>query len=108
VPDNGNLSAGARPVIACHYYFMKGAHIIATITLTQIKHALINAGFSTKDSVQQGPGQSTPRHVSHLGGFAPPGKVFSRRTAHYSVMGHDGTYQGTLLPRPSAIVHRTV
>jgi hypothetical protein len=45
------------------------------ITLTLDKHALVKADFSMKDSVQQGPILSTSHQISHLGGFAPPGKA---------------------------------
>jgi hypothetical protein len=78
------------------------------ITLTSDKHALIEAGFSIRDPVQQGLGQSTPHHVSRLGGFTPTRKAFSHRATHCSMTGHDGTYQEALYPRLLATVRRTV
>jgi hypothetical protein len=36
-------------------------HIITMVSLTLYNLALIRAGFSMKDPVHQGPGQSTPK-----------------------------------------------
>jgi hypothetical protein len=108
VPDNRHLSAGTRPITTRHCYFTKGTRIIITITLTPDKHALVKAGISTRNLVQQGPKHSTPRHISHRGGFSLPEKALSHRAAHYNVTGRDGTYQGALPLCLSATVRRTV
>jgi hypothetical protein len=46
------------------------ARIITMITLTSHKLALVNEGFSIRDSVHRGPERSTPRQIAHPGGFA--------------------------------------
>jgi hypothetical protein len=70
--DNWQLSVGTYPIITCHRCFTKGTRIITTITLTPDKRVLVKASFSMRDSVQQGPGQSTPRHVSCPRASHPP------------------------------------
>jgi hypothetical protein len=42
------------------------------IALTSDKLTLIKMGFSMKDLVHQGLGQSTPKQITHLKGFAAP------------------------------------
>jgi hypothetical protein len=59
------------------------------ITLTLDKLTLVNAGFSVKDPVHQGPGRSTPRHIACPGDFAQLEKAAQRCTGLYCMMGHD-------------------
>jgi hypothetical protein len=87
-PGNRYLSAGIHLVaIWCRYSTM-GTRIIAMITLTLDKEALVKAGFSTQDSVPHVPGRSTPHQTSRPRGFASLGA-----TAHCNVMGWGSTYQ---------------
>jgi hypothetical protein len=78
------------------------------IILASDNHALVKAGFTIRDSVQQGFGQSTPHHVSHPRGFSPPEKAFSPRTIHCILMGHDNICQGDLYLRLTASIRRMV
>jgi hypothetical protein len=84
--NSKHLSAGIHPVTAEHSHSTKGTCIIALITLTLDKHALVKAGFSMKESVHQGPGRSTPCQISCPRGFTPPERWY--RQLH-----HDGTWQ---------------
>jgi hypothetical protein len=97
VSDNRYSSAGICPIVISHSNSTKGTHIIAMITLTLDKHALVKASFSIYDSVSQVLRRSTPHQISRPRGFAPPRKG---ATIHYIVTGQGNTYQETLTPPP--------
>jgi hypothetical protein len=55
-----------------------------------------------RNSIQQGPGRSTPKQITH------PKKVVQGRVSLYSATGWDDAYLEALYTRLSAIVHRLV
>jgi hypothetical protein len=88
-PGDQHSSNGTRPITAWHSNSTERTRIIAMITLTLEKLALVKAGFSTKDSVHQGPGQLTQKKIAHPGGLAPPRKAVQSHAGLYSVTGLD-------------------
>jgi hypothetical protein len=61
-----------------------------------------------KDSVHQGSGWSTPKHITRPGGLASLRNAIQGRTGLYSVMGWDDTYQEVVYPLLLATAHRLV
>jgi hypothetical protein len=76
------------------------------ITLTPDKFDLLKAGFSVRDTVDQGPRRSTLRQIVHPEGLAPPRKAVYGRADLYSTIGWDDACQRAMYPLLSAVVHR--
>jgi hypothetical protein len=62
--DSRYLSTGSHPITVGHRNSTIRIHIIAMITLTWDKHALVKVDFDMRDMVYQGPGQSTPHQAT--------------------------------------------
>jgi hypothetical protein len=82
-PDSMHSSTRIYPIGTWHSNSTIGTCIIAMISLTLDKFALVKAGFSIINPVHQGPGQSTRHQIIRLKRFAPPGEVVSSRATLY-------------------------